>query len=266
MTSENEDLADALQHWCHKGMKLKVYEKEQQRIQQRYIVHRHVRSPFISRGKGIISTYDNDFRDASKVTGWDWRLIAAQCYQESGFDPNAQSGAGARGLMQLMPLTAASMGLADAYAPKENIAAAARYINLLQKLFSNIRDGNERIRFTLAAYNAGPGHIKDAQALARKYGKNPEVWSDVAYFVQALSNYVYYSDPVVKHGYMIGSQTSQYVEGIITRWHSYGGRFATETLVMSPDDYHSVERKPNRFTRGTVIVRPYDNISNRDIH
>ena len=204
VASQNEDLAEALKHWYQKGLEEKVQKDERQRIEQRFIVHRHVRSPYLSREKGIISVYDDYFRDAARTTGWDWRLIAAQCYQESGFDPNAQSGAGAQGLMQLMPATAASVGLADVYAPKENIQAAARYIKVLQRSFASIRDRYERIHFILAAYNAGSGHIKDAQALARKYGKNPDSWNDVSFFVQALSTSKYYTDEVVKYGYMIG--------------------------------------------------------------
>ena len=264
VASQNEDLADALKHWCQMGLETKVQKDERQRIEQRFVVHRHVRSPYLSREKGIISVYDDYFRDAARSTGWDWRLIAAQCYQESGFDPNARSGAGAHGLMQLMPATAASVGLTDVYAPKENIQAAARYIKVLQRSFAGVRDGSERIRFILAAYNAGPGHIKDAQALARKYGKNPDSWSDVLFFVQALSTYKYYTDDVVKYGYMIGSQTSKYVEDIIARWRGYGGREDLGSPIMAPSDYHNITRKPNRFTKGTVIVRPDKDISDNN--
>jgi extracellular solute-binding protein, family 3 len=264
VASQNEDLAEALKHWYQKGLEEKVQKDERQRIEQRFIVHRHVRSPYLSREKGIISVYDDYFRDAARTTGWDWRLIAAQCYQESGFDPNAQSGAGAQGLMQLMPATAASVGLADVYAPKENIQAAARYIKVLQRSFASIRDRYERIHFILAAYNAGSGHIKDAQALARKYGKNPDSWNDVSFFVQALSTSKYYTDEVVKYGYMIGSQTSRYVEDIIERWRGYGGRADFASPIMAPSEYHNIPRKPNRFTKGTVIVRPDNGIS--EIH
>ena len=75
------------------------------------MVKRHVRAPYISRSKGIISQYDAEFMKGSRHIGWDWRLIAAQCYQESGFDPNAVSWAGAKGLMQIIPSTAASLGI-----------------------------------------------------------------------------------------------------------------------------------------------------------
>ena len=163
--------------------------------------------------------------------------------------------------MQLMPATAASVGLTDVYAPKENIQAAARYIKVLQRSFASIRDRYERIHFILAAYNAGSGHIKDAQALARKYGKNPDSWNDVSFFVQALSTSKYYTDEVVKYGYMIGSQTSRYVEDIIERWRGYGGRADFASPIMAPSEYHNIPRKPNRFTKGTVIVRPDNGIS-----
>lgn len=84
----------------------------------------------LDKGKGIISKYDSYFKMYSGVAIMDWRLMAAQCYQESCFDPDAQSWAGACGLMQIMPSTAAHLGLPMEmiHKPEENIAAAAKYL------------------------------------------------------------------------------------------------------------------------------------------
>lgn len=234
----------------------------------RAIIHptivRKVRSPYLSREKGIISIYDNLFKKAAQTTGWDWRLIASQCYQESGFDPNAVSSAGARGLMQIMPQTAASLGLAKVEDPNENVAAAARYIVQLNQKFSDIRDTQERIRFVLAAYNGGPGHIKDAQALARKFGRNPQIWANVEPFIIGLQGPRYYLDPVVKNGYMIGSQTANYVASIMLRWQQYGGHVSAGKSAESYTPPTS-SAKPNKYRKETHILKPLEQpVSERD--
>ena len=220
-----EDLAEALNDWYGEGVEVKVEKIENRRYQARNEVRRTVRAPYISRERGIISTYDRLFKEAARYTGWDWRLIAAQCYQESGFDPNAISWAGAKGLMQIMPSTAQQLGLPAnrVFEPTENIAAAARLIRRLQAHFADVPDRQERMKFVLASYNGGQGHIRDAQALARKYGGNPHSWEDVSYYVRGLSQPRYYRDPAVRYGYMIGSETAGYVESIVSRWKQYGG-------------------------------------------
>ena len=120
-------------------------------------VKRRVYAPMLNRAGGIISRYDKLFQQYSRIVGWDWRLMAAQCYQESTFDPMAESWAGAKGLMQIMPSTADEVGLApeDMYHPEKNIEAAARYMKKLDTRFSDIGDARERQDFVLAAYNGG---------------------------------------------------------------------------------------------------------------
>lgn len=252
------ELADALDRWYAGGVDVTVRRAEQTRVRERRQVRRKVRASYISKEKGIISTYDNHFRAAAVRTGWDWRLIAAQCYQESGFDPNAVSWAGARGLMQIMPGTAQHLGLSPdrMYSPADNIAAAARYIRELNGSFADIRNGEERIRFVLAAYNGGPGHVRDAMALARKYGKNPTVWAEVSPYIRALSNPRYYRDPVVKHGYMIGDETAGYVAAVMDRWRAYGGRPGGMGAGNDASSAPARSARPNRFTRDTKIYRP----------
>ena len=130
--------------------------------------------------------------------------------------------------MQIMPSTAASLGLAEAelYNPQANIEAASRYIARLNGLFNDVRNSNERINFVLASYNGGHFHVRDAMALARKNGKNPYLWSDVSEFVLKLSSPSYYNDPIVKYGYMRGSETVDYVERIRQRWNQYQRKVA----------------------------------------
>ena len=189
------------------------------------IVRRHMRPVMRDAAHGIISAYDDLFRRYSATAGFDWRLLAAQCYQESGFDPEAVSSMGALGLMQLMPSTADALGVPEEkrFEPEQNIAAAARYIKRVSQSFSDIKDAGERIRFTLAAYNGGVGHVQDAQTLTRKAGRDPQYWDDVAPFILLLSEPRYYRDPDVRFGYMRGSETEAYVRLIMERWQQYRG-------------------------------------------
>lgn len=269
--SNASDLAEALNDWYGEGVEIKAEKTERTWIKNRSVVHRKVRAPFISREKGIISTYDEYFKIAARYTGWDWKLIAAQCYQESGFDPNAISWAGAAGLMQLMPATAAQFGLSrdKIFSPTDNIATASKVIRHLQSQFSNISDAEERVKFVLASYNGGIGHIRDAQALARKHGYDANKWEYVGLFVRNLSNAQYYRDPVVKYGYMIGNETYGYVQSIMERWRAYGGNvhnLGAGTNAISDQSFSAksgssrrdgfTPHKKNRYSTQQKILSP----------
>ena len=220
----NRSLADTLNGWFRPSMVAEVKREETWLLSTRSI-KRHVYSPFLNRNKGVISRYDHLFQRYSGTARMDWRLMAAQCYQESCFDANAKSWAGACGLMQIMPSTAAHLGLpmSMVHDAESNVAAAAKYMAELQGHFSDVGDPIQRILFALAAYNGGFHHIRDAMALTRKYGGNPYNWGSVKEFVLRLSQASYYSDPVVKYGYMRGMETVDYVDRIRSRWSEYNG-------------------------------------------
>lgn len=189
-----------------------------------YTPRRKVSSPILNAAKGEISVYDHIFKQYAIQCGWDWRLMAAQAYQESSFDPQAVSYMGAMGLMQLMPSTAKDVGVSqsDVFNPSNNVQGATKVINKLNKRYASITNTDERLNFILAAYNAGSGHLDDARALAKKYGKNPDVWlGNVDAFVLKMSDPEYYNQPEVKHGYFRGSETYNYVNSIRTRWSEY---------------------------------------------
>lgn len=221
---ENTELADTINHWYSPKLLAEV-KKEQSFWLSTGSVTRHVYSPMLNRSTGIISKYDDLFRRYAPVCRWDWRLMAAQCYQESTFDPQARSWAGACGLMQILPSTAERLGLAQSliFEPEHNIAAAARYIRQLNGQFADVPNATDRMCFVLASYNGGFYHIRDAMALARKYGRNTHSWADVSYFVLRLTEPAYYRDAVVKYGYMRGHETVDYVERIRGRWAQYRG-------------------------------------------
>lgn len=220
----NREMADTIDHWYSPALLAQVKREEDYMFSARSI-RRHAYSPMLNAKAGVISRYDHLFQKYAPLVRWDWRLMAAQCYQESTFDPRAYSWAGACGLMQIMPATATQVGLehSQIYDPEQNVAAATRYIQTLNAKFQDIRDANERRQFVLASYNGGFFHIRDAMALARKYGRNPQRWADVAEYVLKLSQPQYYKDPVVKYGYMRGQETAGYVESINSRWAQYRG-------------------------------------------
>lgn len=189
-----------------------------------YVPRKKIKSPMLNAAKGQISVYDDIFKRYAMTCQWDWRLIAAQAYQESAFDPQAVSFMGAMGLMQLMPSTARSVGVSqnEVFEPETNVRGATKLITQLNSHYASITNRDERINFILAAYNAGPGHVDDARALARKDGKNPDVWlGNVDEYVLKMSQAEFFNQPEVKHGYFRGSETYDYVNSIRARWQEY---------------------------------------------
>ncbi|MDR0864437.1 MAG: transporter substrate-binding domain-containing protein [Candidatus Symbiothrix sp.] len=171
-----------------------------------------------------ISLYDHYFKKYAKQIGWDWQLLASISFQESKFHLDRVSWAGATGLMGLMPKTAEAMGLTpeEMTQPEPSIRAATLLLKRLNKAFSSVENKEERVKFVLAAYNSGSGHIYDAQALAEKQGKNPCLWEENVEECLKLKNLPeYYNDPVVKQGYFRGTETINYVHHVIERWEYY---------------------------------------------
>ena len=118
----------------------------------------------------------NDNASAQDV---DPALVKAIIANESGFNASATSDVGAQGLMQLMPGTAAALGVSDSYDPAQNVAGGTKYIKQLLDRF----DGN--VRLAVAAYNAGPGAVE-------KYGGVPPYAETQNYVQNVLSSYAKY--------------------------------------------------------------------------
>ena len=178
-----------------------------------------------------ISPFDNLFKRYAKLIDWDWTLLASIAYQESRFDTAVVSQAGAVGLMGLMPKTAEAFGLEPEFRtePGGSISASVRYIRELKKYFPDITNENEKIKFILASYNAGQGHIQDAQAIAGKIGKNPLVWDDnVAECLQLKNLPEYYNDSISRYGAFQATETISFVEDIVKRWGRYKAKFKNE--------------------------------------
>ena len=181
-----------------------------------------ITSDYSSLGGNKLSPYDEEIKYEAKILGWDWRLLASVVYQESNFQPKAESWAGAVGLMQLMPATAEEFGARDRTNPHQSLKAGSRYLKYLDRLWGKyIRDKNERLKFVLSSYNAGLSHIIDARNLAKKYGKDPTRWEDVESFLKEKSNPKFYRDPVVVAGYCKCEEPVKYVREILNRYEEY---------------------------------------------
>ncbi|TDQ13795.1 membrane-bound lytic murein transglycosylase F [Algoriphagus boseongensis] len=179
-------------------------------------------SQFSSLGGNRISVYDELIQENASDLGWDWRLLAALVYKESGFDTTALSYAGAEGLLQLMPVTLQRFGVENPNDPRESLRGGVKYLQYLDKFWmERVPESNERIKFILASYNIGQGHVEDAWRLTMKYGKNTQSWEDVSYFLNLKSDPEYYRDPVVRSGYAKGHIAVNYVRDILGLYESY---------------------------------------------
>jgi len=195
---------------------------EDKYYRQQYTFRTRAMHAFYSEKAGEISPFDSLVRQSAQTIGWDWRLLASLLYEESHFDPQAVSWAGAIGLMQLMPGTARMFGSGDLFDPETNIRSGTRYISYLQKEWNNVLDPENRIRFVLASCNVGPGHVRDAQKLARKYGRDPEVWDgSVERYLKLKSDPFYYRDEASEFGYCNGIMPVNYARNILARYALY---------------------------------------------
>ena len=172
---------------------------------------------------GRLSPYDDIIKKYAKELGWDWHLLAAVIYKESRFNPKAESWAGAKGLLQLMPAAAKKFELFDPFNAEQNIKAGAKYFKYLMSKFDDpgiLKE--EQIKFALASYNVGLGHVLDARRLAAKNNMDKYKWTNnVDTFIILKSNPKYYNDPEVKYGYCRGKETYYYVEMVFEYYRNY---------------------------------------------
>lgn len=187
---------------------------------------RHVRrEPDELIAPGQLSPYDDIARRYADRYGFDWRLIVAQMYQESRFDPQARSWMGARGLMQVLPRTAREFGFDDLENPETAIHAGVRYLDWVRERFPKSLPTGERAWFALASYNAGHGHVRDARRLARELGLNADRWfGNVEEAMLKLSEPEYARR--ARHGYVRGTEPVKYVRSIRQRFQAYTGLLA----------------------------------------
>ena len=214
----DSSLLNAFNDWIDKAEK-----KHLRLVVTRYVKNRRLFAQKSNEVKGGLSPFDNAIKRTAKKIGWDWRLLAALIYQESRFKTHLESDKGAYGLMQLMPSVMRRFNVSYNSTPEEQIEAGGKLIAFLDKsLKDKVVDSLERTKFVLAAYNAGLGHVLDAQRLAAKYDKAPDIWeNNVDYFILNKSKPQYYKDTCCKCGFLRGGQTYRFVEDIMERYHHY---------------------------------------------
>jgi membrane-bound lytic murein transglycosylase F len=179
---------------------------------------------FATNSAGKVSPFDDIIKNYADSIGWDWRLVAALIYQESRFNPSVTSPRGAYGLMQVMPATGLHFGYDVTRSVENNIRAGISYIRMLDRIFSQwVSDPDERVKFILASYNAGHGHVIDAIRLAEKNGLDAGRWDDnVSLFLERKADPAFYDDPVVRNGRLRqGVQVNAYVADILKRYEHY---------------------------------------------
>lgn len=217
----NEDLLTELNAF----IKEEYRNVEYNMLHARYFGNqRRVRAHVTQRADGInggtLSPYDELVQLYAARYGFDWPLIVAQMFRESRFDPKVTSQAGAQGLMQVLPVTARRFGISDLKKPENNIAAGVRMMSWLHRRMDPALPVRERIWFTLAAYNAGLGHLIDARALARELGLDGDKWFDnVEKAMLLLSKPEYYRR--FRHGYVRGHEPVAYVRDIRDLYDAY---------------------------------------------
>lgn len=170
--------------------------------------------------EGQLSPFDEMVQNSASPHQFDWRLITAQMYQESRFNPKARSHVGARGLMQVMPRTAKELGYKLPFSAQSGIEAGVTYLAWSRDRFETTLLPQDRLWFSLAAYNAGAGHVFDARRLAEQEGLNPDIWFDnVEKAMLLLSKRKYYRK--ARFGYVRGTEPVDYVRKIRKRYQAY---------------------------------------------
>lgn len=214
-----EETAMQLDRWIRHIRSSEDYQKMTDKYMRGYNPHRRAE-------KGVrtstISPYDDLIKKYAKELGWDWRMLASVIYQESKFAIGSRSFRGAQGLMQVMPSTAGYYGIEDLLDPEQNIIAGTKHLKRLQNMFKKQDlSGDELIKFTLAAYNAGEGRVFDCRNLAAAKQYDNTVWEEVVKVIPLMREDSIIDEPSVKLGKFKGHETIDYVESVLSHYDAF---------------------------------------------
>ncbi|MGM9786224.1 MAG: transglycosylase SLT domain-containing protein [Candidatus Cryptobacteroides sp.] len=183
-------------------------------------------NPFNRASDGVrsrtLSPYDQLIKKYASTLGWDWRMLAAVLYQESKFCIGVRSGRGATGLMQVMPQTGKHYGIDNLLDPEQNIIAGVSHLKRLQEMFRKCGiEGEELVKFTLAAYNAGEGRIADCRNLAEAMSVDSRRWDDVVNIIPMMREDSILQQESVKFGKFQGYETIAYVDSVLAIYDAF---------------------------------------------
>ena len=208
------------------------------RLKQRYYGHLEIFDyvdlvKYHRRLRHRLPKYRDYFKEAAAKSGLDWRLVAAQAYQESHWDPRAESFTGVRGIMMLTQGTAEYLGVESRLDPRQSIFGGARYLARLRDRIEPEVGEPDRTYMALAAYNVGYGHLQDARILAARLGKDPNRWQDIRSTLPMLRQKTYYR--TLPHGYARGTEPVRYVDRIKTYY-----RILLQTTAQTPQKFQNL--------------------------
>lgn len=219
---ESESLLDSINSWISYYKKTVDYQLLKNKYVKRVHLNRYVNNRFFSGKTGAISDYDALIKIYSGIIGWDWRLLASLVFQESRFNPDAVSPAGAFGIMQLMPATAEELGVSEESGIAEQIRAGVQYLKFIDDRFDEkIDNPTTRKKLILVGYNIGFSHVLDAISLAEYFDKDINSWAEIQYFLINLSNPDYYNYDFVKGRGFPGIYGVNYANQVYERYLHY---------------------------------------------
>ena len=233
----DEQLLSALNEFVEKEYHSKFYNT----LYSRYIEHSekiNAREKYLAQIDQL-SPYDNLIRKYAEQYGFDWRLIVAQMYQESRFDPEATSHVGAEGLMQIMPETAEDIGAQNLDDPADSIKAGIKYLAMMRDQFENDLVLEDRTWFSLASYNAGFGRVKRARQLATEMGLDADRWFGNVEKAMLVLAKPYKKDGELIHNCRCG-ETVVYVHEIRALYNNYVRLTQTARLAATGNTAPSV--------------------------
>jgi len=167
---------------------------------------------FLDRIDTLLPDYEHLFRKVAREYGLNWRLLAAQAYQESRWNPKAVSYTGVRGMMQLTSVTAGDYDVTNRTDAEQSVRGGGEYIGKLIRQFPKRIKNPDRTWMALAAYNVGYGHVEDARKITEQQGGNPDLWLDVKKRLPLLTKKRWYKK--TRFGYARGRETVNYVARI----------------------------------------------------
>lgn len=192
-------------------LKSRYYENPRAVLHNRWQVRKKTYS-------GLLSPYDKLIQQIAGQAGLDWKLVVAVIAQESRFDAEAVSFKGAVGLMQVVPRFSMVESDTLLFDAETNVREGVRILKENLRYFAHL-DSLNQLRFALAAYNAGIGHVADARRLTIDLNRNPNDWDHVQDSFLRLMNRDYHRH--ARFGYVRGTETVHYVNSVLNRYRTY---------------------------------------------